>query len=42
MFLKHVLNERAKFELSEIAEMKNKLNRNDLIYETGSKKKEKG
>ena len=41
MFSKNILNAGAKYELSEIAEMENKLNRNELIYEKGNKKKGK-
>ena len=41
MFPKDFLNEEDKYELNEIVEMENKLNRNYLIYKTGNKKKEK-
>ena len=41
MFPKDFLNEENKYELNEIVEMENKLNRNYLIYKTGNKKKEK-
>ena len=38
---KDFLNEEATYELSKIVEIENKLNRDDLIYKTGNKKKEK-
>ena len=38
LFSKDFLTEEAKYELNKIVEMENKLNRNDLIYKTGSKK----
>ena len=41
MFSKDFLNEEATYELNEIVEMKNKINRDDLIYKTGNKKNDK-
>ena len=41
MFSKDFLNEEATHELNKIVEMENKLNRNDLIYKTSNKKKDK-
>ena len=41
LFSKDFLNEEATFELNKIVEMKNKLNRDDLIHKTGNKKKDK-
>ena len=38
---KDFLNEEATYELSKIVEIENKLNRDDLFYKTGNKKKEK-
>ena len=38
---KDFLNEEATYELSKIVEIENKLNRDDLLYKTGNKKKEK-
>ena len=38
---KDFLNEEATYELSKIVEIENKLNRDDLIYKTDNKKKEK-
>ena len=38
---KDFLNEEATYELTKIVEIENKLNRDDLIYKTGNKKKEK-
>ena len=39
-FSKGFLNEEATYELNEIVEMENKLNRDDLIDKTGNKKKD--
>ena len=39
MFLKDFLNKEATYELNKIVEKENKLNRNDLIYKTGNKKR---
>ena len=41
LFPKYFLNEKATYILTEIVEMEYKLHRNDLIYETGNKKKDK-
>ena len=41
LFLKDFLNKEATYELNKIVEKENKLNRNDLIYKTGNKKKDK-
>ena len=41
LFSKDFLNEEATYELNEIVEMKNKINRDDLIYKTGNKKNDK-
>ena len=41
LFSKYFLNEEATHELTRTAEMENKLDRNDLIYETSNKKKNK-
>ena len=38
MFSRDFLIEEAKDELNKIIEMENKLNRDDFIYKTGSKK----
>ena len=38
---KDFLNEEATYELSKVVEIENKLNRDDLIYKTDNKKKEK-
>ena len=38
---KDFLNEEATYELTKTVEIENKLNRDDLIYKTGNKKKEK-
>ena len=40
LFSKDFLNEEGTYELNKIVEMENKLNRDDLIYKTGNKKKE--
>ena len=39
MFSKDFLNKEALYELNKIVEIENKLNRDDLIYETGNKKR---
>ena len=39
LFSKDFLNEEATHELNKIVEMENKVNRDDLIYKTGNKKK---
>ena len=41
MFSKDSLNQEATYELNKIVEMENKLNRDDFIYKTGNKKKDK-
>ena len=41
MFSKDFLNEEAKYEVNKDVEMENKLDRNDLIYKTGNKTKDK-
>ena len=41
LFSKNFLNEEAISKLKKIVEMANKLDRNDLIYKTGNKKKGK-
>ena len=41
LFSKYFLNEEATHELNRTVEMENKLDRNDLIYETSNKKKDK-
>ena len=41
MFPKNFLNQEATYEINEIKKMENKLNRADLIYKTGNKKKDK-
>ena len=41
LFSKDFLNEEATYELNEIVEMENRLNRDNLIYETGNKKNSK-
>ena len=41
MFTNDFLNEEATYELNIIVEMENKLNRDDLIYKAGNKKKDK-
>ena len=41
LFLKDVLSEEAIYKLKKIVEMENKLNRDNLIYKTGTKKKDK-
>ena len=41
LFSKNSLNEEARYELIKIVEIENKLNRDDLIYKTVNKKKEK-
>ena len=41
LFSKDFLNKEATYELNKIVEKENKLNRNDLIYKTGNKKKDK-
>ena len=39
MFSKDFLNKEALYELNKIVEIENKLNRDDLIYKTGNKKR---
>ena len=41
LFSKDFLNEEATYELNKIVKMKNKINRDDLIYKTGNKKNDK-
>ena len=41
LFSKDYLNEEATYELKRITEMENKLDRNDLIYKSSNKKKDK-
>ena len=41
LFSNDFLNKEATYELNKIVEMENKLNRDDLIYKTGNKKKDK-
>ena len=41
LFSKKFLNEEARHELIKIVEIENKLNRDDLIYKTVNKKKDK-
>ena len=41
LFSKDFLNEEAKYEVNKDVEMENKLDRNDLIYKTGTKTKDK-
>ena len=41
LFSKDFPNEETTHELSKIVETENKIDRNDLIYETGNKKKDK-
>ena len=41
LFTNDFLNEEATYELNIIVEMENKLNRDDLIYKVGNKKKDK-
>ena len=41
MFSKDFLNQETTYELNKIVEMENKLNRDDFIYKTGNKKKDK-
>ena len=41
LFSKDFLNEEVTYELNEIVEMENRLNRDNLIYKTGNKKKSK-
>ena len=41
LFSNDFLNEEDTHELNKIVEMENKLNRKDLIYKTGNKKKDK-
>ena len=41
LFSNNFLNEESTYELTRIVEMENKLDRNDLIYKTGNKKKDK-
>ena len=41
MFSKDFLIEEASYELNKIVEIENKLNRDDLIYKTVNKKKDK-
>ena len=41
LFSKNVLNEEPTYELKKIVEMENKLNRDDLIFKTSNKKKDK-
>ena len=38
---KNCVNEKAACELNKIVQMKKKFNRDDLIYKTGNKKKDK-
>ena len=40
-FQKKILNEEATYKLNKIVKMENELDRNDLIYKTGNKKKDK-
>ena len=40
MFLKDFLNEEATHELNRNVEMENKLNKDNLIFKTGNKKKD--
>ena len=41
MFSKDSLNEEGTYELNKIVEIENKLNRDNLVYKTGNKKKDK-
>ena len=41
LFLKDVLSEEATYKLKKLVEMENKLNRDNLIYKTGTKKRDK-
>ena len=41
LFSKDFLNEEATYKLKQIVEMENKLDRNDFIYKTDNKKKNK-
>ena len=41
LFSKNVLNEEPTYEFNKIVEMENKLNRDDLIFKTSNKKKDK-
>ena len=41
LFSKNFLNEEATYELIKVVEIENKFDKNDLIYNTGSKKKDK-
>ena len=41
LFPKDYINGEASYDLSKIIEMENKLNRDNLIYKTGNKKKDK-
>ena len=41
MFSKNFLNEEATYELNKNAEMENELNRDNLIYKTVNKRKDK-
>ena len=40
LFTKYFLNEEATYKLKKIVEMKNKHNRDELIYKTGNTKKD--
>ena len=41
MFSKNSLNEEASYEFKKVVETENKLNRDDLLYKIGNKKKVK-
>ena len=41
LFSKHFINKEAMYKLNKMEEMENKLDRNDLIYRAGYKKKDK-
>ena len=41
LFSNNFLNEKTTYEWDKIVEIENKFNRNDLIYKTGNKKKDK-
>ena len=41
LFSKHFINKEAMYEINKMEEMENKLDRNDLIYRAGYKKKDK-
>ena len=40
LFSKDLLNEEATYELNKVVETENKLNKDDLIYKTGNKRKD--